>query len=658
MTDQKYLRMLAKSYPNHRAVKTEIINLRAIQALPRGSEFFLSDIHGEYDAFQYFVRSGAGIVRTKIGDAFAGKYTEEECDELARLIYNPEAEIARREKSEEDFDAWCELTIYRLVEVCRKAANKYTRSKVRKMLPDNSGYVMDELMYADDVQERANYYQSIIDTVIEYDAARTFICEISDTISNLCVDRLHIIGDIFDRGPKPHDVMDFLMDRKDVDIQWGNHDILWMGAACGNRACIANVLRINIRYNNFDMLEYGYGLNLRPLATLAEKVYGDDECKYFMPNLLDKNRFDPIPEDLAARMHKMMAVIQFKLDAQEIRKHPEYNLTGRNLIEAINFDKGTVMVEGKEYPMRDMNLPTVDPAEPSKLSVEEEEVMLALEASILKSEKLQEHLKYLYKVGSMYKKSNDCLFYHGCIPFTEDGEFREVELNGVKYKGAAYMDKLDEMVRDAYFDHEPGKDRAEAASIMWRLWLSESSTLYGKDKMTTFERAFINAPETHEETTVPYYSLIQRKDICEKILADFGINPEEGVILNGHMPVKIKDGENPVKGEGKLVVIDGGISKAYRKTTGIAGYTAIITSKHFYLAEHQPYEPIQEDGTQVFHNPVMNIVKTRDERKFNKDTDQGVEMGAEIKDLEALMDAFKQGDIKEYYPPKGKYYSK
>ena len=648
MSDNQFLELLAEKYPNKRAVTTEIINLRAILALPKATEFFLSDIHGEYDAFRYFVRSGSGMIRMRIDEIFGDVLTDTERDELASLIYNPEAEMARREKSEPDFHAWAKVSIRRLLAVCRIVSNKYTRSKVKKRLPVESAYIMDELLFADDVPDRHKYYDEIIDSIIEYGAEKIFISELTETISNLTVDRLHIIGDIFDRGSKSHLIMDYLMSNKTVDIQWGNHDVLWMGAACGNRSCIATMIRINVRYNNFDMLEVGYGINLRPLASLAEHIYGDDPCEYFKPNVLEVNKYDPIPPELAAKMHKMISIIQFKVEGQEIKAHPEYHLEKRNLLEAIDFEKGTVTVEGKEYPMRDMNLPTVDPKDPYKLTEEEEEVMVALESSIVNSEKLQKHLKYLFSHGALFKISNGNLFYHGCIPFDENGELKTVEFEGRKYKGASYIHMLDDRIRAAYFA-PAGKTCAEAASIMWYLWLSENSPLFGKDKMTTFERYFIEDKTTHKEHTVPYYKLIEKEETAVKILEDFGLNAKVGKILNGHVPVKIKDGESPVKANGKLFIIDGGISKAYQKTTGIAGYTAILTSKHMYLAEHKPYEPLDKDGNQVFHRPVMHLMETMPDRLLIRETDNGEELREQIENLEALYNEFNNGNIKEIY---------
>lgn len=646
MTNTQYLQLLADKYPNRNAIRTEIINLKAILALPKATEFFLSDIHGEYDAFKYFVRSGAGMIRMRVDEVFGNILSESECDALAALIYNPPAEMARREKSEKDFDKWAKEAILKLIKICRNVSAKFTRSKVKKRLPVESSYIMDELLFADSVEDRAKYYDEIIDTIIEYDAHRDFICHISEVISNITVDKLHIIGDIFDRGAKSHKVMDYLMENRGVDIQWGNHDILWMGAAEGNRSCIATMIRINVRYNNFDMLEVGYGFNLRPLATLAEKIYGDDPCEYFQPNLLEQNEYDPIPPELAAKMHKMIAIIQFKCEGQDILAHPEYRMGKRLLLDKIDFEKKTVTIEDEVYPLRDANLPTVDPANPYKLSPEEEEVMIALEASIVNSGKLQRHMEYMYTHGSLFKICNGNLFYHGSVPISENGEFKEIEFKGKKYKGAEYFKKLDSVVREAHYTTDT-KNRPDAASIMWYLWISEDSPLFGKNKMTTFERYFIEDKATHKETTVPYYRLIEKEEICEKILIDFGLNPKTGKILNGHVPVKYKDGESPIKGKGKLFIIDGGISKAYQKTTGIAGYTAIFTSKHFYLAEHQPYQPLKDDGTQVFTKPTMHLVESLPERLRVRDTDTGTELHQQIKDLDELYEAYKKGIIKE-----------
>lgn len=658
MADSKYLQMLAQKYPNHRSVNTEIVNLRAILALPKGTEYFLSDLHGEYDAFQYFVRSASGTIKMKIDEAFGTILSESDREQLAALIYDPENEIKRRQAQEEDFDKWCASVIYRLAVICRSVSSKYTRSKVRRILPDNTGYIMDELLFADDDENRQTYYQEIIDSLVEYGNAKVLIAEFANTISDLAVDHLHIIGDIFDRGPKPHRIMKFLMGRRNVDIQWGNHDVVWMGAACGNRPCIANIIRMNVSYNNFDMLEYGYGINLRPLATLAERIYKDDPCTGFMPHVLDKNRFDPIPEDLAAKMHKMIAIIQFKVEGQTILAHPEYGLSHRLLLDKIDFEHGTVCCYGETYPIKDANLPTVDPSDPYRLTKEEEEVMVALEGSIENSGKLQEHIQYLFSHGELFTTCNGNLLFHGCIPLTEEGDFMDVTINGSTNHGASLMKHLDRELRDAYFNPPEGKTRAEAANLMWYLWLGPDSPLFGKDKMTTFERLFIADKATHKERAVPYYRLINRKDICVKLIRDFGLDPSKGKILNGHVPVKIKDGESPIKGEGMLYIIDGGISKAYQKTTGIAGYTFIFNSRFMALSEHQPYEALQPDGSQVFHTPNVKTVYHLPERMMIVDTDTGRMLQEQIDDLEQLNAEYRKGTIKEVYPKKGKYYSK
>ncbi len=649
MANMEFLKMLAKEFPNHRAVNTEIINLNAIMALPKGTEYFLSDIHGEYDAFQYFVRSASGTIRMKI-DENLKDLSECEKEQLAALIYDPENEIKRREKSEKDFDGWTKKILQELLVICRSVSTKYTRAKVRRLLPVDSGYAMSELLFSDDADNRIAYYNSIVETIIDVNASRTFIKELATVISKLAVDQLHIIGDIYDRGPKPHLVMDFLMSRRAVDVQWGNHDVVWMGAACGNRPCIANIIRMNVSYNNFDMLEYGYGFNLRPLATFAQEIYGNDPCKSFMPHVLEKNRFDPIPEKLAAKMHKMIAVIQFKVEGQSILRHPEYELDHRLLLDKIDYDKGTVNLYGKTYELKDVHLPTVDPENPYELNAEEEEVMSALEASILNSQKLKEHMHFMFSHGSLYHISNNILLFHGCIPMTEDGEFKKVKVDGKELSGAKLFRYLDKAMRNAYYNSKDDEERAEAGELMWRLWLDKDSPLFGKDKMTTFERCFTSSKEAKKENTMPYYSLIERQDICEKILEDFGIDSDKGVILNGHVPVKIKDGESPIKGNGKLYVIDGGISKAYQKTTGIAGYTFIYNSRFMALAEHMPYEKLKSDGTQVFHSPKVQVVKDMGRRIIIRETDIGKELQKQVDELTDLNSAFKEGDIKETYP--------
>lgn len=649
MADLKYLNRLSRDYPNIKAASAEIINLRAILALPKGTEYFLSDLHGEHEAFIHMIKSASGTIKMKIDEHFDNILSEREREELAALVYNAKAELKRKKESERDFDEWCRIAIYRLITICQSVSTKYTRYRVRQRLPKYIDYSIDELLHADDEANKSYYYNEIINSIVETGIAEDFIIELTEAISRLAVDKLHIIGDIFDRGAHPDAIMEYLMDFHDVDFQWGNHDIVWMGAAAGNRACITNLLRMNISYNNFDMLEVGYGINLRPLATFAEKVYADDPCQYFKPHILDENKYDPVPEELAAKMHKAIAICQFKLEGQRIMAHPEYKLEKRLLLDKINLEEGTVEVEGVKWPLRDTNFPTLDPDNPYQLTAEEEEVVNALVASFLNSDKLQKHIKFLFTHGELYTKINGNLMYHGCIPMDEEGEFMEVELNGKTLKGKALMDFLDDQVRRAYYSEKDQDEREYDADLMWYLWLGGDSPLFGKEKMTTFERLFIEDKSTHKEYTRPYYKLIKERKACEKILLEFGLDPNKSKILNGHVPVKIKDGESPIKGGGLLYVIDGGISKAYQKQTGIAGYTFIFNSRFMAFAEHKPYSPLREDGTQEFHSPVMKIVENLPERLLIIDTDQGKDLVGKVEDLRSLIQAFKNGEIKEKY---------
>ena len=541
MADLKYLKRLSRDYPNIKAASAEIINLKAILALPKGTEYFLSDLHGEHEAFIHMLKSASGTIKMKIDEHFENILSEKERDDLAALIYNAEAEIARRKKIEPNFNDWCSIAIYRLITICKSVSTKYTRARVRKRLPKYMDYSIDELLHADDEANRAYYYSEIIDSIVECGMAEDFIIELTEAISRLAVDKLHIIGDIFDRGAHPDAIMDFLMDFHDVDFQWGNHDIVWMGAATGNWACIANVLRMNISYNNFDMLEVGYGINLRPLATFAAKAYGDDPCRYFKPHILDRNKYDPVPEELAAKMHKAIAICQFKIEGQRIKAHPEYKLEKRLILDKIDLEEGTVEVEGVKWPLRDTNFPTLDMQDPYALTPEEEEVMNSLSAAFLNSEKLQKHIKFLYSHGALYTKINGNLLYHGCIPMDEEGEFKEVELGGVKLKGKELMDYLDDQVRKAYYAPEKSRETGFSGDLMWYLWLGGDSPLFGKEKMTTFERLFIEDKSSHKEYTRPYYKLINKRETCEKIIREFGLDPNRAKILNGHVPVKIKN---------------------------------------------------------------------------------------------------------------------
>lgn len=647
MVDEKFLRLLAKDYPNKKKASAEIINLRAILALPKGTEYFLSNLHGEHEAFVHMIKSASGVIRSKIDEMFSQELSEAERDRLSSLVYNAEAEIKRVRKSDVDYDTWCKQNIFHLTEILRSVSTKYTRSKVRKRMPKYADYIMDELLHAEDEANKAHYYGEIINSLIETEMATEFIINMTDTISRLAVDQLHIIGDIYDRGPHPDEIMDFLMDFHNVDVQWGNHDIVWMGAATGNWACITNVIRMNISYNNFDMLETGYGINLRPLAVFAQETYRDDPCNSFKPHIFETNQFDPVTEELAAKMHKAIAICQFKVEGQRIMAHPEYELDGRLLLDRLDLENGTINIKGKEYPLRDTYFPTIDPEDPYKLSYEERVLLNTLEASFLRSERLQRHIRFLYSHGSMYKVVNGNLLYHGCIPMTEDGEFQMCTINGVTTSGRACLDYIDDQVRKAYFNPDGSEEIGRSGDLMWYLWLGQKSPLFGKDQMTTFERCFVDDKSTHKEITVPYYSLIDRRDICEKILEEFGLTSEHSHILNGHVPVKVKDGGTPVRGQGRMFIIDGGISKAYQKTTGIAGYTFIFNSRFMALAEHSPYSPLMPDGSQEFKAPALRTVEMLYKRMTVKDTDIGKDLLMQVEELQALVLAYKNGIIKE-----------
>ncbi|MDD6190593.1 MAG: fructose-1,6-bisphosphatase [Firmicutes bacterium] len=647
MVDQNLLKHLSKKYPDVKSATEEIVNLSAILSLPKGTEYFLSDLHGEYEAFAHMLKSASGVIKEKIDVIFGPDLTSEEREDLAALVYNAKAEIERRKKSERDFDKWCKQSMMRLTLILKSVTNKYTQSKVHKRLPKQYAYIIDELLHADSKSNMGDYYSQILKTLVEFGEAEDFIIEMTNVISRLAVDRLHIIGDIWDRGAHPDKIMDFLMDYHDVDFQWGNHDILWMGAATGNWACITNVLRNNIKYNNFDMIEVGYGINLRPLATMAEKIYGDDPCECFKTKIIEENKYDQIDDDLAAKMNKAISICQFKVEGQRIMAHPEYNLEHRLLLDKIDYEKGTIQLRDGEFPLMDTNFPTIDPENPYKLSPDEKQMLEVIEASFTQNEKLHAHIRFMFTYGALYKIVNGNLLFHGCIPMDEDGNFIECTVNGHTASGKAYLDYLDAQVRYAYFNPDESEEIGRNGDLMWFLWLSKSSPLFGKDQMTTLERCFVADKRTHKEYTVPYYKLINRKDICEKILIEFGLDPETSIILNGHVPVKSKDGESPVKGGGKLFVIDGGMSKAYQKTTGIAGYTFFINSRYMALAEHKPYSPLQPDGTQEFHSPHITIVRNMQRRMLVGDTDLGQELKREREELIELVKAYKNGTMKE-----------
>lgn len=642
MRDLDYLKLLAKEYPTIRTACSEIINLRAIMGLPKGTEYFFSDLHGEYEAFIHLLKSSSGIIREKIKQTFGYIIPEEEQVELANLIYYPERTINRMTLTGKNTEDWQKVTIYRLVRICKEVSSKYTRSKVRKKMPQEFAYAIDELLHVDYNDENKKvYYSEIIQTILDVQIADKFIIALCELIQNLTIDNLHIIGDIFDRGPRADIIMNALMKFHDVDIQWGNHDISWMGAATGNLASICVVLRIAISYNSFDVLEDGYGINLRPLSMFAASVYRDDPCLRFQPKILDENIYDVVNPGLAAKMHKALAIMQFKIEGQIIRRHPDYQMEERMLLNHIDFEKGTVTISGKEYPMLDMNFPTVDPKDPLRLTAEEEELLHTLALSFKHSELLHRHIKFLYTHGGMYKCYNSNLLYHGCIPMKKDGTFDEMVIDGVAYSGKALMDFIDQRVQKAYFLPESDPEKSRCRDFMWYLWCGAKSPVFGKDKMTTFEHYFVEDKTTHKENMNPYYKLSQEEEWCDQILREFGLPIKGSHIINGHVPVKIKDGETPIKAGGKLYVIDGGLSKAYQSKTGIAGYTLIYNSHHLALAEHKPFDPTQES------TPKVSIVEKVKRRVMVADTDMGVELAAQIADLKELVNAYRDGILKE-----------
>lgn len=556
---KRHLKILSKQYTNIEQVAEEIINLQAILNLPKGTELFLSDIHGEYGSFSHILNNGSGIIRNKIEDIFNNQITERDRRQLATLIYYPEEKLALIKKEVEDIKEWYSINLYRLIEVAREVSSKYTRSKVRKAMPKGFDYIIDELLHLQGCgPDKETYYKQIISSIIELDRADEFIVAISNLIKRMAIDHLHVIGDIFDRGPNAKLVMDTLMNFHSLDIELGNHDILWMGAACGNKACIANVIRICSRYDNIDTLEDGYGINIRPLATFALETYKDDNCEKFVPKVFDYNKYIRSDEISIAKIHKAISIIQFKLEGQIIKEHPEYKMDGRLLLDKIDYEKGTIQIDNKIYNLNDTNFPTVDYKNPYKLTKEEEEIINRLQESFKNSETLNKHISFLYSKASMYKCFNSNLLFHGCVPMEADGEFSKIEVLGESISGKKYFDCIEKIANEAYFGKENNKD---AVDFMWYLWCGPKSPLFGKAKAATFERYFVEEKEIHKEEKNPYFTLIENEEICDKILKEFGLGTKNSHIINGHVPVKEKDGESPIKANGKLLVIDRRICK-------------------------------------------------------------------------------------------------
>ena len=667
--DERYLRLLSEKFPSRKAVITELINLKAIISLPKGTEHIVSDLHGESGAFVHIIKNASGVIRRKVDDIYGLTLSETEKRALCALTYYPEEriELVRRSLEEvEDsplpslqgreldegmgtftMDEWYRRRLHQVVLIARAVTIKYSRSKVRKLLPKDYAYVIDELLHESSIEhDRTNYYNAIIDAIVEVGCAEQLIIAISYLIHSLTIDTLHIVGDIFDRGPGASQIMDTLSWVRDYDIQWGNHDIEWMGAMAGNLALIATVLRVSIRYANIETLEEGYGINLLPLANFAMETYGNDPCTVFQTKDFENNPRLTRSAQLMAKMHKAMAIIQFKLEGQTILRHPEWEMDDRLLLDKIDLAAGTIRIQGTTYPLTDRNLPTLNAKDPYALSAEEEELMVQLARSFRKSEKMQRDLKRLYQHGSLFLVRNGFLLYHAAIPLNADGSFTTVNVCGEQVRGRALMERIDEVVRTAYYG--TGKEKADALDYMLYLWQGAHSPLYNKDKMTTFERYFIDDEALWKEQKGAYYELANRRDICEQILREFGLDPETGRIINGHIPVRTIKGETPIRAEGKRFVIDGGFSKPYQEKTGIAGYTLIYNSHGIQLVEHESFESREQailSGSDIHNRTLLEDFSRH--RIRVRDTDRGKELQQQITNLQHLLAAYQAGIIKE-----------
>ena len=646
----KYLKLLSKQYSSISKASAEIINLKAILNLPKGTEHFLSDIHGEYEPFVHVLKNASGVVKRKIEELFGNSMIESERRRLATLVYYPEQklDLIEKQESQKEIEDFYRITIHRLIELLRYASSKYTRSKVRKFLPEDFKYIIEELLHPDSSSpHKDEYYKSIVDNIIEIDRARVFIIEVSKAIQKLVIDRLHIVGDIYDRGPRPDIIMDTLMNYHNVDIQWGNHDILWMGAAAGQKVCVANAIRISARYANLDIVEDIYGVNILPLATFALEVYKDDPCVEFMPKMSD-DEASTTEKSLIAKMHKAISIIQFKLEAEIIKRRPEFEMDHRLLLSKVNYDEGTIELKGKTYKLKDTNFPTIDPKDPYKLTPREEIVIEKLATSFENSDKLQKHVGFLFSKGSIYLKTNGNLLVHGCIPLTDDGDFMSMKIENKEYKGRKLMDKMESYIRKGYFFDKNHPEKEYGKDMMWYLWTGKCSSLFGKDDMTTYERYFIDEKEAQKENKNPYYTLREEDQILKRIFEEFELDFQNGHIINGHVPVKSKNGESPVKAGGRILAIDGGFSRAYQGKTGIAGYTLIYNSQMMQLVSHEPFSSAEDSI--LYEKDILStsiIVENRANRMFVRDTYDGMKIQQEINDLKMLIIAYKKGLIKE-----------
>ena len=638
-----YLKTLAKQYPTIAAASREIINLQAILSLPKGTEHFLTDIHGEYEQFNHVLKNGSGTVKTKIDEEFGNTLSSRDKKSLATLIYYPKEKLELVLQQEENIEDWYKITLHRLVQITKRVASKYTRSKVRKALPKDFAYIIEELITEkEEVQDKEGYYNEIIRTIIRIGSAPGFIVALGELIQRLVIDHLHIVGDIFDRGPGPHIIMDTLEEYHSVDVQWGNHDIVWMGAASGHLACIATVIRTSVRYGNLDILEDGYGINLIPLVTFAMETYKDSDCSVFAINY--NNDYNMKDLQLDMRMHKAITMLQLKLEGQIIKRHPEYHMDDRLLLDKIDFANKTVTIAGQSYEMNDVDFPTVNPENPYKLTSEEAELMERLRQAFVHCEKLQRHVRFLFSKGGLYKVHNSNLLYHGCVPMDEEGNFLKVEVDGQEYAGKELYDVLEYYARKGFYSRHNVAEKRKGQDMLWYIWTGPNSPVFGKNKMATFERYFVKDKSTHTEVKNSYYRLMDNEEIVNKILREFNLDEVKSHIVNGHVPVEIKKGETPIKCGGKLLIIDGGFSKAYQSKTGIAGYTLVSNSHGMRLVAHETFES-KEDAIQresdIFSDTIL--IETAVNRLRVSDTDIGRELQESIGYLELLLQAYQDG---------------
>lgn len=644
--DARFLAMLAAKFPSVQAVRAEMIRLRAMLNLPKGTEHFMSDIHGEHEAFLHILNSGSGAVYVKIEETFGSSLTLRERRSLASLVYYPEEKIYEAQQREKDMADWYRVTLHRLIRVAGNTAGKYSRTYISALLPEASAYIMEELLFNEGLREKEQYFENIIAAVVETESAPELIVEFAELIKRIVVDRLHIVGDIFDRGPHADVILDHLIDYHNADIEWGNHDVLWLGAAAGNPACVAAAVKNCVQYDNLDMLENAYGVNLLPLAILADESYPDG-APAFEPRKLPQEIFKPRDMRLYARMHKAISVILFKLEGQLVRRRPAYGMEDRDLLSRVDWTDCSIEIGGVRHTLRDCDFPTVDREEPTRLSEKEEALMVQLCASFMRSEKLQAHARFLYDNGSIYRRCNGNLLYHGCIPTEADGSFMEFQAGDKRLSGRAFLDYADRMARQGYFARPGSVEREEGGDFLWFLWCGRNSPIFGRREIKTFERALIADESTWKEPKNAYYDHYNDEAYCRRVLEAFGLNKPWSRIVNGHVPVKVKDGEDPRKANGRLVVIDGGFCRAYQKTTGIAGYTMFFGSHDIHIAAHEPFssraQAIREEEDIASHS---FIVEKMERRLLVSDTDKGDEIRGQLRDLEDLLAAYEQGHIK------------